>query len=207
MSFFDLGLIRTGVNLDFYGPKEEGGFVEFWDYSLGPILEEQYVGDIFDIIQDKVSSHRIDHLVIDSLTSINLFLGNEAERSKKLLLFIGWASRTGCTIVFTGESSASEGAERLLVDGIVDLKRQEVPGREGLGVSVRTIEVVKLRGQGHSAGRYLYNISNAGVSIMAPGIGALPAGGSRRPASRAWTKPLRAWHTAPRGTSTSATHP
>ncbi len=67
MSFFDLGLIRTGVNLDFYGPKEEGGFVEFWDYSLGPILEEQYVGDIFDVIQDKVSSHRIDHLVIDSL--------------------------------------------------------------------------------------------------------------------------------------------
>lgn len=174
MSFFDLGLIRTGVNLDFYGPKEEGGFVEFWDYSLGPILEEQYVGDIFDVIQDKVSSHRIDHLVIDSITSINLFLGNEVERCKKLLLFMGWASRTGCTTIFIGESSASEGAERLLADGIVDLKRHEVPGKEGLGVSVKTIEVVKLRGQGHSAGRYLYNISNAGVSIMAPGAGALP---------------------------------
>jgi circadian clock protein KaiC len=33
MSFFDLSLIRTGVNLDFYGPREAGGFVEFWDYG------------------------------------------------------------------------------------------------------------------------------------------------------------------------------
>src|SRR5208337_3528294 len=54
MSFFDLGLIRTGVNLDFSLAREEGGFVEFWDYSLGPIIEERNASDIFDIIQEKV---------------------------------------------------------------------------------------------------------------------------------------------------------
>ncbi len=176
MSFFDLGLIRTGVNLDFYGPREEGGFVEFWDYSLGTIVEGQYAGDIFDIVQEKVSSHRIDHLVIDSITSINLFLGDDTERRKKLLLFMGWASRSGCTVILTAEPGDVEGMERQLTDGIVDLARRELPGEGGLSVSVKTVEVTKLRGQAHSSGRYLYNISTDGVRVLAPGAGALPEG-------------------------------
>ncbi len=176
MAFFDLALIRTGVNLDFYGPREEGGFVEFWDYSLGTIMEGQMAGDIFDIVQEKVSSHRIDHLVVDSITSINLFLGEDIERRKKLLLFMGWASRSGCTIIFTAEPGDGEGMERQLTDGIVDLKRHELPAAGGLGVSVKTMEVVKLRGQSHSSGRYLYNISTAGVRVLAPGAGAAPEG-------------------------------
>jgi len=175
MSFFDLGLIRTGVNLDFYGPKEEGGFVEFWDYSLGPVLAEHHVGDIFDVIQDKVSSHHIDQIIVDSITSINLFLGDEAERGKKLLSFLGWASRSGCTTIFTAESGRAEGAERLLADGIIDMKRLELPGADGPGVFVKTIEVVKLRGQAHAAGRYLYNISADGIHIIYPGSGEPPA--------------------------------
>lgn len=176
MSFFDLSLIRTGVNLDFYGPREVGGFVEFWDYSLGTIMEGQYAGDIFDIVQEKVSAHRIDHLIVDSITSINLFLGDDVERRKRLLLFMGWASRSGCTTIFTAEPGEGEGMERQLTDGIVDLKRHELPGAGGLGVSVRTMEVVKLRGQAHSSGHYLYNISNDGICVLAPGAGAMPEG-------------------------------
>jgi circadian clock protein KaiC len=168
MSFFDLALIRTGVNLDFYGPREEGGFVEFWDHSLGTIMEGQYSGDIFDIIQERVSSHRIDHLVVDSISSIGQFLGDDAERRKKLLLFMGWASRSGCTTIFTAEQ---EGTERLLVDGIVDMCHSIGPA-----FSMKTMEVVKLRGQAHGTGRYIYNISGDGVTVMAPGTGALPAG-------------------------------
>jgi circadian clock protein KaiC len=168
MSFFDLGLIRTGVNLDFYGPREEGGFVEFWDHSLGTIMEGQYSGDIFDIIQERVSSHRIDHLVVDSISSIGMFLGDDMERRKKLLLFMGWASRSGCTTIFTAEQ---EGTERLLVDGIVDMKRIDGPA-----FSMKAMEVVKLRGHAHGTGRYIYNISGEGVTVMAPGTGAMHAG-------------------------------
>jgi circadian clock protein KaiC len=180
MSFFDLGLIRTGVNLDFAGAREEGGFVEFWDYSLGPIVEGRDTGDIFDVIQEKVGAHRIDHLIIDSITSINMFLGDEVERRKKLLLFMGWASRSGCTTIFTDESYMVEGAERLLTDGIVELDRRELPGRGGLGVFVKTIEVLKLRGHGHSSGRYMYRISGDGVSVIAPGSGEHPSKESGR---------------------------
>jgi len=128
MSFFDLGLVRTGVNLDFYGPREEGGFVEFWDYSLGTIMEGEAPGDIFDIIQGRISSHRIDHLVVDSISAVHLFLGSDVERHRKLLLFLGWASRSGCTTIFTAERG---GAERMLVDAIVDLEKRDACAPEG----------------------------------------------------------------------------
>ncbi|HTY90114.1 MAG TPA: ATPase domain-containing protein [Methanocella sp.] len=171
MSFFDLNLVRTGVNLDFYGPREEGGFVEFWDYSLGTIAEGEYAGDIYDIVQERVSSHRIDHLVVDSISSIRLFTGDDLERRRKLLLFLGWASRSGCTTIFTAEG---DGIERMLVDDIVDLGKQEIAVQGGPGIAVKTLEVVKLRGQEHCFGRYLYNISNDGITVLAPGTGSPP---------------------------------
>jgi circadian clock protein KaiC len=159
MSFFDLGLVRTGVNLDFYGPREEAGFVEFWDYSLASPGE----GDIFEAVQDKVSAHRIDHLVIDSISSIHLLLGDSVEHRKKVLLFMGWASRSGCTTVLTAEC---DGMERLLADCIVDMGREEADG-----MTLKTIRVVKLRGQEHCRGRYLYNISKDGITVLSPGTG------------------------------------
>lgn len=175
LSFFDLSLIRTGINLDYFGPKVEGGFVEFWDYSLGPILDEQTAGDIFDAIQDKVNMHRIDHLIVDSITSINMFMGDEVERRKKMLMFSGWASRSGCTTIFTAESDGiAESTERFLSDGVVDLKRAYLPGNSVTGSACRTIEVVKLRGQRHLSGSYLYTLSGTGFNVMTPGIGSQP---------------------------------
>jgi circadian clock protein KaiC len=168
MAFYDLELIKTGINVDFYGPREEGGFVEFWDYSLGTTLAGGGAGDIFDFIQEKVSAHRIDHLVVDSITSINLFLGDEIDRRKKLLSFMGWASRSGCTMLLTAEE---EGTERLMADCIVDLKRMEIPGLGGMPSPVKALEVVKVRGQAHATGWYLYNITREGIKVMMPGVG------------------------------------
>jgi circadian clock protein KaiC len=162
LAFFDLNLVRIGINLDYYGPKEEGGFVEFWDYSLGPVMDEQFAGDIYEVIQEKVSLHKIDHLVIDPISSINMFMGDEAEKRKKLLLFMGWASRSGCTTILTAESEYPSGMERYLADGIIDLRRN----KDGL----RTAEVPKLRGQRHMSGSYVYTIEQDGAHILAPGL-------------------------------------
>jgi circadian clock protein KaiC len=196
MAFYDLDLIKTGINVDFYGPREEGGFVEFWDYSLGTTLAGGSAGDIFDFIQEKVSAHRIDHLVVDSITSINLFLGDEIDRRKKLLSFMGWASRSGCTMLLTAEN---EGTERLMADCIVDLIWLEVPGRGGMPSPVKALEVVKVRGQAHAAGRYLYNITREGLKVMMPGVGK-PGGESAKAGIRGFDENIdgmpygSAWH-------------
>ena len=160
LSFFDLSVIKIGINLDYYGPKEEGGFVEFWDYSLGPVMDEQFAGDIFDVIQEKISLHKIDHLVIDSISAINMFMGDETEKRKKLLLFMGWASRSGCTTILTTDTDS--GIEQYLTDGIINLGRD--------GVAMRTIDISKLRGQRHMSGRYLYTIDQDGMHVLVPGI-------------------------------------
>jgi len=55
----------------------------------------------------------------------------------------------------------------MLVDAIVDLEKRDACAPGGLEVSLRTMEVVKLRGQDHCLGRYLYNISGDGVTVLA----------------------------------------
>ena len=173
LSFYDLDLISGGINLEFYEPKMKHGYIEFQDYSLGQIVDEQYVGDFFEGIQKKVTRRSIDHLIVDSITSINMLLGDEIERRKKTLLFSAWASRIGCTTLLTAEEAGGSGTERYLCDAIVDLGSAEIAppvAGDGLrGMRCRTAEVVKLRGKGHLSGRYLYNISADGIRILAPG--------------------------------------
>jgi circadian clock protein KaiC len=125
-------------------------------------MDEQFAGDIYEVIQEKVSLHKIDHLVIDPVSSINMFMGDEAEKRKKLLLFMGWASRSGCTTILTAESDYPPGMERFLADGIIDLCRSDD--------ALRTVEVPKMRGQRHMSGRYVYTIEQDGAHILAPGL-------------------------------------
>ena len=172
LSFYDLDLVSGGVNLEFYEPRLRQGYVEFQDYSLGQIVDEHYVGDFFDGIQKKVTRRSIDHLIVDSITSINMLVSDEIERRKKTLLFSAWASRMGCTTLLTAEADdAGAGTERYLADGIIDLCREEagpacVEGQRGR--VCRTVEVAKLRGKGHLEGRYPYTITGDGVKITVP---------------------------------------
>lgn len=174
LSFYNLDLISGGINLEFYESKMKRGYVEFQDYSLGQIVDEQYVGDVYDGIQKKVTRRSIDHLIVDSITSINMLVSDEIERRKKTLLFSAWVSRMGCTTILTAEAEdAGSGTERYLADGIIDLGREEA-GRTGecnfLGRRIcRTIEVAKLRGKEHLEGKYTYSITRDGVRILTSG--------------------------------------
>jgi circadian clock protein KaiC len=168
LSFYDLDLISGGINLEFYEPKMKRGYVEFQDYSLGQIVDEQYVGDVYDGIQKKVTRRSIDHLIVDSITSINMLVSDEIDRRKRTLLFSAWVSRMGCTTLLTAEASdAGSGTERYLADGIIDLGSEEVgqacEGAVTHSKKCRTIEVAKLRGKEHLEGKYLYHITRDGV--------------------------------------------
>jgi len=173
LSFYNLDMISGGINLEFYEPKMKRGYVEFQDYSLGQIMDEQYVGDVYDGIQKKVTRRSIDHLILDSITSINMLVSDEIERRKKTLLFSAWVSRMGCTTLLTAEADdVGSGTERYLADGIIDLGREDVGRACDLGdlhsKGCRTIEVVKLRGKEHLEGKYVYTISRDGVKIKLP---------------------------------------
>ncbi|WP_048198598.1 RAD55 family ATPase [Methanocella arvoryzae] len=173
LSFYNLDLISGGINMEFYDPKIKRGYVELQDYSLGQMVDEQYVGDFFDGIQKKVTRRSIDHLIVDSITSINMLIGNEIDRRKKTLLFSAWVSRMGCTTLLTAEQSEGDGTERFLTDAIIDLGSTEISplwSTDTLqNTRGRTIGVTKLRGKSHLSGRYLYNITRDGIRILPPG--------------------------------------
>lgn len=173
LSFYNLDLISGGINMEFYEPKIKKGYVELQDYSLGQMVDEQYVGDFFEGIQKKVTRRSIDHLIVDSITSINMLQGNEIERRKKTLLFSAWVSRMGCTTLLTAENSEGDGTERFLSDAVIDLDHTEISplwSSDTLqNTRARTVGVTKLRGKNHLSGRYLYNISGNGVRIIPPG--------------------------------------
>lgn len=172
LSFYDFDLISAGYNVDF-GAKEKRGYVEFQDYSFGQITDEQYVGDFFDGLQQKVGRRSTDHLIIDSITSINMLLGDEIERRKKTLLFSSWVSRIGCTTILTAETGTGiSSTERFLADVVIDLTHEAMKQRPGWGsgesTRCRNIEVMKLRGKRPATGKYIYSISGDGVSILSP---------------------------------------
>ena len=173
LSFYDLDLISGGINLEFYEPRMKKGYVEFQDYSIGQIVDEQYVGDVYDGIQKKVTRRSIDHLIVDSITSINMLVSDEIERRKRMLLFSAWVSRMGCTTLLTAEAyDAGSGTERYLADGIVDLGTEDAgtacESAETHSKKCRTVEVSKLRGKEHLEGKYLYHITKDGVRITVP---------------------------------------
>ena len=173
LSFYNLDLISGGINMEFYEPKMKRGYVELQDYTLGQMVDEQYVGDFFDGIQKKVTRRSIDHLIVDSITSINMLIGNEIDRRKKTLLFSAWVSRMGCTTLLTAEQAEGDGTERFLTDAIIDLDSTEISplwSTDTLqNTRGRTIGVTKLRGKSHLSGRYLYNITRDGLRIIPPG--------------------------------------
>ncbi|HMK46134.1 MAG TPA: ATPase domain-containing protein [Methanocella sp.] len=173
LSFYNLDLISGGVNMEFYEPKSKQGYIELQDYSLGQMVDEQYLGDFFDGIQKKVTRRSIDHLIVDSITSINMLLGDEIERRKKTLLFSAWVSRVGCTTLLTAESNGGEATERFLTDAVIDMSSTEIRpmwAKDTLqNMRGRTIGVTKLRGKSHLSGRYIYNITAAGIHIIGTG--------------------------------------
>lgn len=173
LSFYNLDLISGGINMEFYEPRLKRGYVELQDYSLGQMVDEQYVGDFFEGIQKKVTRRSIDHLIVDSITSINMLLGDVIERRKKTLLFSAWVSRMGCTTLLTAENCEGDGTERFLADAVIDLDSTEISplwSTDTLqNTRGRTVGVTKLRGKSHLSGRYLYNITGDGVRIIPPG--------------------------------------
>lgn len=172
LSFYDLDLINVGVGKNTDGHAHGKGFVEFQDYSLGEVMDEQFSANFFEDIRKKVGRRSIDHIIIDSITPINMLIGDEKEKRRKMLLFNAWVSSIGCTTILTAECSEEDtGIERYLADGIIDLKRVTLQPElyDHGGMQCRTIEVTKLRGKHHFSGRYLYSISGDGIKVFMPG--------------------------------------
>lgn len=116
---------------------------------------------------DLVKDMGVRRLVVDSITSVCFQLKTE-EKIRSFLIKLGKTlNDLGCTSILVSEILPSEarystyGVEEAIADGIVLMGNLERKGD-----LLRTLQVVKMRGTGHSRAKYVLDLTSCGVLLV-----------------------------------------
>ncbi len=152
MEFFDMGaIVKEKLKIidlrDYYGEKSS-------DY------------EILDFIRDQLERRKIKRLCIDSITALAYNLDEKAG-IRKFIFDVGQVvSKLGCTVLLTSEVSdrkklSAYSVEEFISDAIVRLDMVSVKGEVQ-----RTMNIVKVRGKGHSSEDLYFKISEKGLVVF-----------------------------------------
>lgn len=177
-------LVTFARRYDFYDPAEaDEDRLVFLDMSrisdrLG-LADDTYdleeIRALADLFESLVREYDLERIVIDSITALCHHI-RSAHRIRKFMYRLGDRfARLGCTTLMTSEVQtgtegyAVYGVEDRIADGIIHMgDRQEAD------TLVRTLQIVKMRGCGHSRDRQVVDLRSEGISLQ-------PSGRSRRP--------------------------
>jgi circadian clock protein KaiC len=114
-------------------------------------------------IEARVEEHEPAFVAIDSFRAVGDLLRGDQDLRRFIYDLAVQTTGWGATTLLVGEYGRDEHssfAEFAIADGIVRLgsERQEL-------TSVRSLEILKLRGTGYSSGQHFFDITRAGISI------------------------------------------
>jgi circadian clock protein KaiC len=146
MSFFDAGVINDGITY-------VGAYRALRDDKLRGLL-----GIVRQVIRDE----RATLLVIDGASPARAHSESDVALKEFILELQVLGAMTGCTTVLLSNMTAEDanGPEHTMVDGLIELGFERSHRR-----TVRTIEVLKLRGSKHLLGRQEMTIGEAGIEV------------------------------------------
>ncbi len=130
--------------------KEFRGFVKKGKINILKIDKWSYEGFI-ETINTNVSQYKATRCVIDSLSIMELYFERPYEFRKKLFDMMNFLSTTGCTTLLTSETPGSDSMRaahplaQYVADGVIALYKLEKKEKR-----VRALEILKMRGVGHS---------------------------------------------------------
>ena len=169
-------LLQNIIPYDFFDDRlVQEGRLHFLDLPviydrLGldrPEFDYEEIHILIDAILGIAKELRIRRLVIDSITSVSYRLKSE-EILREFVLKLGSnLSGLGCTTLIVAEISptqeryATYGVEEAIADGIVVMANLERRGD-----LLRTLQVVKMRGTGHSRTKYVLDLTTTGVLLV-----------------------------------------
>mgnify|MGYP001559742170 CR=1 FL=1 len=116
-------------------------------------------------IEDHVKKHKVQRLVIDSITAI-LYIINDRDKVRSFIFELNKVLATlGCTTILTSEipkegSYSVYGVEEYISDGIICLTN--IPGENQM---VRRLQVIKMRGIEFRTGAVIFDINSDGLII------------------------------------------
>jgi circadian clock protein KaiC len=150
----------------FDSAKVEAGDVQFVD--LGVILRAKGLDEVTKLIMQHVKQFKPAIVVIDSFKVFDDLAKSREEQRKfsyeLAVQLMAWEA----TVILLGEYGPSDMATSpmfSIVDGLLILTQREESGEQQ-----RFLQVVKMRGTGHSRDEYPFVITPDGVEVFTPGV-------------------------------------
>lgn len=122
--------------------------------------------DIATAVRDKIEKFNAKRVVIDSTAIFGMVFKDKHEMRKRLFELMKVLKQTGAVVLLTAEiledrkSLSRFGVEEFIVDGVIIL-RAMTTGK----MSVRTLEVRKMRRTKHDEGTHSIEFGNKGIEI------------------------------------------
>jgi circadian clock protein KaiC len=150
----------------FDGSKIDAGDVQFVD--LGVILRTKGLDEATKLIMQHVKKFKPAIVVIDSFKVFDDLAKSREEHRKFSYELAVHLMAWEATVILLGEYGPSDMATNpmfSIVDGLLLLTQREQSGEQQ-----RFLQVVKMRGTGHSRDEYPFVITSAGIEVFTPGV-------------------------------------
>jgi circadian clock protein KaiC len=155
-------LIRYGQRLSFFDVSAVGESVFYED--LGPILQREGLPAALDRIVAAMKERRPGFLIIDSFKALQTYAADPLEFRRFVIDLTGRVSAMAVNSFWIGEYAIDEIAsapEFAVADAIIALDARRQGDR-----TVRSLQVLKLRGSGFLSGVHSYRLSSDGLSVF-----------------------------------------
>jgi circadian clock protein KaiC len=155
-------LIRYGQRLSFFDVGAVGESV-FYD-DLGPVLQREGLQAASERIVTALKDHRPGFLIIDSFKALQTYAADPLEFRRFVIELTGRVTALAIDSFWIGEYAVDEIAtapEFAVADAIIALDARRQGDR-----TVRSLQVLKLRGSGFMSGAHSYRLSSDGLDVF-----------------------------------------
>ncbi len=125
------------------------------------------VADISAALIDKINEHKVERVVVDSISVIGQYYKDPFDVRKELFKLINGLKGTGATALLTsempeeGKALTRFGVEEFIVDGVLILRSVGLTGE-----LARSIHIKKMRRTFHSEDIHSLKFTNDGIKIL-----------------------------------------
>lgn len=147
------------ASFEFFEPSLIGAGLYY--VSAHTELEREGLPGGLRAIHRVVREHRATLLVIDGLNTAGAVARDDLDLKHFLFQLQVFCQVVGCTALLLSDAPASARPEQTVVDALLALGEERQDQR-----TVRTLEVVKLRGSEHLRGRHVFEITSKGVDLF-----------------------------------------
>jgi len=126
----------------------------------GSDLDEAAIKKVIAAISKLIAAHKVKRLVIDTIDTLLTEIKDDALDALLLAELSVVLHKNECTALLTSSAEKCDRIEGRMADGIIMMGNLERKGD-----LLRTMQLVKMKGTGHSRSKYVIDLTDAGVLV------------------------------------------